>query len=352
MMVYQMINKIYIYNSQNTIYTLVYDDSKQLIYQLIESEDTYNQGIFLGKVNQVYSKSRIAWVNYKDDLTGILNLTKQHLLQSGSNIACQMTWEGDEKKSPKFSHELKLTGKYVILVNSKNHFYAKGLLNNKRFDEISNKYKNYGLIFRSALNYLENLDFLEQEIKSLISVLNSIDDKIRNSSFNQQIYPGTPKYLTFLKNIIYSKELNIYTNCEKIYNNLQKYQELWQIFKINFDKNIDLKLVQNFDNQINNNGIFITFHKLSGINLIDIDSRNTNLNFYQVNYLAIDLIIQRIKLQDLCGIILIDFIKNMNLKQQVSIAEKINNLLCSNDWRKNEILGFTKSGIFEIIRKK
>ena len=43
-------------------------------------------------------------------------------------------------------------------------------------------------------------------------------------------------------------------------------------------------------------------------NIIDINSSNTRLSGFNVNYLAINEVIKQIKLQDLRGIILIDFI--------------------------------------------
>ena len=98
-------------------------------------------------------------------------------------------------------------------------------------------------------------------------------------------------------------------------------------------------------------GITLEINQLSGINLIDINSQDTNLAFYQVNYLAIDVIIHQIWLRDLTGIILIDFIKNMSLSEQQKIVNKLTSIL-SKDWRKSDVLGFTRAEICEIIRSK
>ena len=75
------------------------------------------------------------------------------------------------------------------------------------------------------------------------------------------------------------------------------------------------------------------------------------LSFYKINYLAIDEIIRQIKLRDLTGIILVDFIKNMSIKNQEQLTDKMTRMLI-NDWRHTKILGFSKAGIFELIRNK
>ena len=146
-----------------------------------------------------------------------------------------------------------------------------------------------------------------------------------------------------------SPSIEIYTNDEVIFDHLEPYLDLWLLDTIHLDRALTANPMDKLPKDYAEFGLEI--HKLSGINLIDINSKSAPLNFYQVNYLAIDEIVRQIWLQDLTGIILLDFIKNMSVEENHKLLAKLNGYL-ENDWRKNQVLGFTRAGICEIIRNK
>ena len=157
----------------------------------------------------------------------------------------------------------------------------------------------------------------------------------------------------------FSPELSIFTNNANVFAAMKPYVDMWQIDNLNYDPDLTPSLYENnvrqsLDSQqkiaSKHGGNFIC-HKLSGINLIDINSDKTQSDFYTLNYLLCEELVTTIKLQDLCGIILIDFVKDISTKQQDNIVNKLNSLL-TNDWRKNTVLGFTNAGLCEIIRSK
>ena len=337
-----MLNKIIVYATLGEIHTFVY--TQRLEYHFVDSDSCLNHAVFWAKVVNLYSKSGIVWVNYTGNQTGILNLAQKLSLQHGSQLLCQMSWEGDAEKKAKLNTEIKLAGKYVVVLDSKGHHFAHGLKDSRRLAEISNKNKQIGLIFRSAIDDLADLSFVTAEIEILSSRLSLI--KQANCSAPQQLSPGIPKYMEFLHN--YSGNLNLVTNSDSIFNQLEQYVDIWQIEQLTLDKNLFAGGIPEVATETKQ-GIYL--HKLSGINLIDVDSDNSQLSFFQINYLAIDEIVHQIKLNDLYGIILIDFIKNMSMPEQGKIIDKLGKLL-KDDWRRNKVLGFSKAGICEIIRSK
>ena len=341
-----MLSKIIIYADKPNSYIFAYDSSSQLEYYLVDSLESNSQGVFLAKITNIQSRNNLAWVNYEFGKVGVINLPKGHNLQNGSKIICQMTSIGSHGKMPKFTQEIKLAGKYVVLVRGfVGHRYANGLLEPGKLAEISKKYKDLGFIFRSSINSLADFDILEHEIRLLCKKMNAIDKK----GGYGHLVDGIPNYIELLHK--YSDGLNIVTNSDKVFDSLKPYIDIWGIDELSFDSGIDRPNMELKNEVITTNGIKLNIHQLSGINLIDIDSGSSNLSFYQVNLLAIDDIIKQIKLHDLKGIILIDFIKNMSDNESVVLFDKIKELL-QDDWRRNKVLGFTKAGLCEIIRSK
>jgi len=174
-----------------------------------------------------------------------------------------------------------------------------------------------------------------------------------------QIVAGVADYLRLIRSLEFSPELSIFTNNANVFATLKSYIGMWQIDNLNFDPDLTPSLYENNIRQsidlqqkiVSKHGGNFVCHKLSGINLIDINSDKMQSDFYTLNYLLCEELIDIIKLQDLCGIILIDFVKNMSIKQQDHIINKLN-LLLINDWRKSRVLGFTNAGLCEIIRSK
>jgi Rne/Rng family ribonuclease len=341
-----MLSKIIIYTDKQNSYTFAYNSSSQLEYYLVDSLESNSQGVFLAKITNIQSRNNLAWINYEFDKVGVINLPKGHSLQNGSKIVCQMTSIGSHSKMPKLSQEIKLAGKYVVLLPAlKTHHYANSLIEHQKLDEISKKYKDIGLIFRSSINSLTDLKVVEAEILLLSSKLVAI----AKPSTLGCVLDGIPNYIELLYK--YSEGLNIVTNSNKIFDSLKSCIDLWGIDELSLDSDIDKPNIELNNVAVTSNGIKLNIHKLSGINLIDIDSGSSNLSFYQVNLLAIDDIVKQIKLHDLSGIILIDFIKNMSNKECLILSDKIKKLF-QDDWRRNKVLGFTKAGLCEIIRSK
>jgi ribonuclease G len=342
-----MLSKIIIYADKEKTYTYAYNQKEQLEYYLIDPLKSLNHGIFLAKIINIHSKNNLAWINYMDDKIGVINLPKGHSLQSGSQIICQMTWEGNTDKLPKFSSEIKFAGKYVILLSNPEarHVYAKGLLEHKKLAGIIHKYHNLGLIFRSSINLLIDLDLLEQEIELLQSKM----DLVKAQNGLGQLQDGILNYIELLHR--YSENLNVVTNSQDIFDNLKQYINLWQIDELTLDNKLRVPTLELSNTFTENNGVRFSLHTLAGINLIDIDSGDSNLSFYKVNFLVLEDVVKNIKLHDLSGIILIDFIKDMSSQEQGKIIDKLKSLLYD-DWRRNKVLGFTNAGLCEIIRSK
>lgn len=358
-----MLKKLIIYTNNQARYTLGYDQHNDLSYFFHESRDNFYGGIFFTRVTKFIQQNRLAFIDYMENnkqkcSSGVLNWPQNLTnLQSGTSLICQMTWPGDSNKQAKFSSDVKYLGKYVILLSqTTKHYFSKDVIKTNELVSLAQKYTGRGIIFRSAINGLDNLDLVIQEIILLNKQKVEVESSAVNLSMPKQLMVGTSNYMGLLRNLELSDELVIEVNDESIFNSIKPYVDLWQIDCLDFKPKLQIELP---DNLINRNNPFsitvhninLLIHNLSGINLIDVNGLGSKLTFYKINYLAIDEIVKQIKLLDLTGIILIDFIKNMTIREEEQLCQKLTDLLVD-DWRQNIVLGFTKAGITEIIRNK
>ncbi|HLX52913.1 MAG TPA: ribonuclease E/G, partial [Aquella sp.] len=314
-----MLAKLLIIETKSTLQSFAYDESGTLIYHLNEDGKADLEVIYKARINSVNKKSKLAYVDYAPNLQGIVNL-KNTNVQAGSDLLCQLVWQGDQNKLPKLSVDVKLLGKYVIILpNTTQHFFSKQL-KTPLITELSNKYQNIGMIFRSSIDTVFDYSLVENEINFLIKQADALK--------HWQEKPTGPltlpcyKFMQLLREAKLSLSIEIYTNSEAIFDYLTPYLDLWQLNAINLDESL---IASPIDELPKNHVEFgLEIHKLSGINLIDINSKNAPLNFYQVNYLAVDEIVRQIWLQDLTGIILLDFIKNMSVEENHKLLTKLN----------------------------
>ncbi len=361
-----LIEKIIIQSTNDNINMFAYNTLNEVVYFLSEPLTKTSiaipfrqEAIFMGKVTNINTAGKLAYVNFSGSSVGLLNIKNDLKLQLGSYIPCQLRTLATHEKIAKLSSSIKYIGKYCILLGSSGgHFFSKKILPKKLSllkEKFISCYKDYGLIFRSAINSLEALTLVEQELLSLIAQFKMDKAIMRQGGGVNIINSGGLLSIVFIRNIRLSPMIKILTNNEWIFEQLESYFKLWQFDELIFNGDIASDLpehIPKFSNKIiDKHGIVIEINASLGLNIIDINSSNTRLSAFNVNYLAINEVIKQIKLQDLCGIILIDFIKNLTKIEQLKIFAKIN-IFLENDWRGVQVLGFTRAGIFEIIRDK
>jgi Rne/Rng family ribonuclease len=343
-----MLKKVDILVCGLQIETFAYDQTGSLLFHVIDNLHSNLESIYKARINSLNKKSKIAYIDFLPNMQGIVNL-KDIATQPGNHLICQMVWGGDDKKLPKFSEDIKIFGKYVIVLpNDHRHFFSKKLKNKDLLSGLSNKYANLGLIFRSSIDDLTDYDLLIAEIELLAGHQNTAK-AWQEAGVGVLVAVSGYKFMQLLREAQLAPNIEVTTNNQEIFDRVMPYLDIWQLYSIRLDQAIKIEVWEVQDKQ--HAEFSLEVHKLSGINLIDINSKNAPLNFYQVNYLAIDEIIRQIWRHDMTGIILLDFIKNMSAHQEQQLVTRLTEQLTF-DWRQHQVLGFTKAGICEIIRNK
>ena len=368
--------RIEIKKEESKIKTLVYQDNILTEFYVEDINKKRLEGnIYLGIVKDVVKGMQSAFIDIGEEknalihvkdilpkesnVTGNANLDTekyeiQKLVKPGDKILVQIKRDCDEQKGSRVTKDIKLTGKYIVLMPYTQFITTSSKIENeeerKRLTKIVKTHipKEYGAIIRTSSNVEE------EKIKNDIEELSNIWKEILNKS-NQngpkKIYDNNGligKLITDFKPL----GLEVYADSEEtknyILNNIDKNQEI---------KVKEIKEVADMPRKVwLKCGGFITIDKCEALTAIDVNSGKftgkTELEdtVLKVNLEATKEIARQIRLRDIGGIIIIDYIDMEKEKDRKAVKEEMQKQIKS-DRSKVQVLEFTKLGLLEMTRK-
>lgn len=350
-----MLNKVIIYRQSSVVYGFAYVKG-QLSYVTQDYDGFASEAVFNAKIIKVNHAERSAFIEYATGQSGFVNLGKNSKLQDGTNLMVQLTWAGDEIKQPKFRTSVQLVGKYAVatLSNQASVDCSRSPIHNR--DALSQAMLCYPAkwTLRSSVKQLSDIEPVMLEVEHIGGQLN----KLETLSKNGELIAGVPNYLKLLRSLPLAPECLIISNDKLVDEQLLDLQDCWLLDAIEYNPRLNMEselaayqeLVASSSHNLAN-GAGLEIHCLSGINLIDINSDKAKLGHSQLNFLVLDAIHQQICLRNLQGIILLDLLKNMTKAEQEQVLDYLKKLF-KHDITNTKVLGFSHSGLCELIRQK
>ena len=301
------------------------------------------------------------------------DLKIKDVVKTNQKLLVQVQKDSNDKKGARTTTHIKLTGKYIILMPNTNIItISQKIIEQKEKDRLleiikNNLSENMGAIIRTAAEKKKS-DELIADLKRLENQWNKIQNQFTNSKKEPQLlYEGSGILEKMLIDLAESKIERIVVNdpkeVEQIEKKLVDLQE--KEIKVELDKNNSLYEKYEIQKQIEkanqrkiwlNCGGFITIDLTEALVAIDVNSgkftgkSTLEDTVYKVNYEATIEIAKQLRLRDIGGIIIIDYI---DMKKQEN-KDKIENLLkevLKNDRAKTQVEGFTKLNLMEMTRK-
>ena len=362
---------------------------KNKLVSLVMEHNLYRiNDIYLGRVSTVLTSLDAAFVVLNpfskngfisfNHLSERLNFDYPKVLTS-KNILVQIIREPIGSKGPTLSCDINLIGKYLGIVP-----FSKSIHTLKKLQiEIPKDYlraighllinpKNMGVVIKSnAIN--ANVDFLIREVQ----VLQSRWIKISAKAYKKLTPSLLSKRKIFLHKILqdYSNvnfnfiAVDSYEGALHIKNVLRKIggSTYHKCLNIEFHKNhfslirhylVDIILLEIMKPRVNLcRGGYIIIEKTEALTTVDINSGSfTNLpNSKQtslwVNYSAIHEIVKQIRLRNIGGIIVIDFIDCHNHQDQMKLLRYMSRLMMK-DYVRCRIIQMSELGLVELTRSR
>lgn len=298
------------------------------------------------------------------------------VLTVGQPLLVQVAKEPINTKGARITTELSFAGRYLVLMpffDSVNISQKiKGSEERKRLRKIVQgiKPKNFGVIIRTNASGVE-MDELNMDMQQLINKWKSVVSKLKSSPAPNKLISELDKTSLLIRDMVDESFSSIYIDSPSLYQEVKSY--FGQVFSSN--KNI-VKLYKdrtpifehfNIAKQIKGSfgkivsikkGIYLIIEQTEAMHVIDVNSGNKlnsqkseEQNSLEVNIEAAIEIARQIRLRNLGGIIIIDFIDMDEAANRTLLYNKMKELLAP-DKAKHTILPLSKFGLMQITRQR
>ncbi|MCD8302880.1 MAG: Rne/Rng family ribonuclease [Prevotellaceae bacterium] len=301
----------------------------------------------------------------------------QHVLKQGQEVLVQIVKEPISTKGPRLSCEISFPGRFIVLipfgdkvsVSSK----IKSTAERARLKQIiqSIKPKNFGVIVRTVAEG-KRVAELDAEMKTLVSRWEETMSRVMKAKeLPALVYEETSRTVGMLRDLFNPSYENIYVDNERIFQEVKDYVTLIAPERASIVKQYKGKLpiFDNFDitRQIKasfgrivtyKRGAYLIIEHTEALHVVDVNSGNRSkgvdgqeANALDVNLGAADELARQLRLRDMGGIIVVDFI-DMQLAED---RQKLYERMCENmkqDRARHNILPLSKFGLMQITRQR
>ncbi len=299
----------------------------------------------------------------------------ENVLSVGQIIVVQIVKEPISTKGSRLTAEISLAGRNIVLLPFAEKVSVSSKIPSKkekrRLETLVKNIlpKNYGAVIRTAAEG-KNAAVLDAEVMSLIEKWESSWKKIAKSKTVQLLFTESSKTTTILRDLLNDSFTNIYVNDKDTYSEIRSYiskiapeqekivkhyREAQPIFdhfevtrqiKSSFGKVVPIR-----------QGAYLVIETTEALHVIDVNSgtraknKEQEQNTFDVNCYAAEEIARQLRLRDMGGIVIVDFI-DMETNEHRNLLYKHMQELMQNDRAKHNVLPLTKFGLMQITRQR
>lgn len=383
--------EIFINKENNNTTIAILEDGKLIErYEEMEKRAYLEENIYLGVVKNTLPGMQAAFVDIgankntfihlKDVLPKVditkekedINMNITSVIKNGQKLLVQVKRDATSIKGAKVSTHISIPSKYIVLMPENEIITASQKLTDeekKRLIEIVKSVipPNYGLIIRTSSEG-KSKEEIQNDINATIKVWEKIKEKAKKMQDKAPILIAEGN--GFIKKMIIDlidknidkiivndkKEFEVVNNIindvgEKIKIELRENEEILDTYSIKeqIEKSKQRKIYLNC-------GGFITIDKTEALTAIDVNSgkytgkKDLEETILKVNKEATIEIAKQLRMRDIGGVIVIDYI-DMNTEEDKKKIEELLKDELKKDRSKTQVVGFSKLNLLEMTRK-
>lgn len=296
-------------------------------------------------------------------------------LKPGQMIIAQIVKEPISTKGSRLTAEISLAGRNIVLLPFAEKVSVSQKISSreekKRLEVLVRSIlpHNYGAIIRTAAED-KNAAVLVAELRSLIEKWEGSWKRIAASKGVKLLFTEYDRTTATIRDLFNETFSNVYVNDPKIYDEVRRYVSL-----ISPDREKIVKLYEGkepiFDHfevsrQIKSSfgkivpmkqGAYLVIETTEALNVIDVNSgiraktNDQEENTFEVNKIAAEEIARQLRLRDMGGIVIVDFIDMDKAEHRNELFKYMRDLMES-DRAKHNVLPLTKFGLMQLTRQR
>ncbi|MFI5221487.1 MAG: Rne/Rng family ribonuclease [Bacteroidia bacterium] len=298
------------------------------------------------------------------------------LLSRFQQVIVQVTKEPISNKGPRLTSQLSLAGRFLVLMPfdegvsvSKKIVKQDERLRLKKLVQ-SIKPNNFGVIVRTVAEE-QSVEDLHKDLKELMNKWEHLCEQVKTAEPKQKILGEGDRSLTLVRDLLNDDFTGIHVNDQYIYKETKNYvkskaPDLEKIVKYYNGKNsifenfgVDKQIKAAFGKEVNFlGGCYLIIEHTEALHVIDVNSGSTagkeinqEENSLKVNMEAATEIARQLRLRDMGGIVVIDFIDQKSPGNRRKVYEKLKDEM-STDRAKHKILPMSPFGLVQITRQR
>lgn len=301
----------------------------------------------------------------------------QNTLTLGQEVLVQIVKEPISTKGPRLTCDLSFAGRFLILIPFNDKVSVSSKIKSgeerARLKQLirSIKPKNCGVIVRTVAEG-KRVAELDAELKTLTKYWEDTINKVQKTQKRPQlVFEETSRAVALLRDLFNPTYENIYVNDEDVFKEVQNYVSLIAPDKVGIVKlytgkvpifdnfNITKQIKSSFGKTVNyKHGAYMIIEHTEALHVVDVNSGNRTrsekgqeANALDVNLGAADELARQLRLRDMGGIIVVDFIDMKLAEDRQLLYER----MCKNmqkDRARHNILPLSKFGLMQITRQR
>lgn len=299
-----------------------------------------------------------------------------HVLKSNQSTLVQIVKEPISTKGPRISSELSIAGRYIVLVPFSDRVSISQKIESKEEKDrlkrlvTSIKPKGFGVIIRTVAQGKKVAE-LDRDLENLMDRWNAMCKKLRGAHLPSKVLSELNRGASIIRDVFNDSFSSIYIDDETLYLQIKDYVQSIAPNKENIVKFYDSKtpLFEKFgiERQIKtafgrtvsgSKGTYLVIEHTEALHVIDVNSgnrsnktNNQEETALEVNLIAASEVARQLRLRDMGGIIVIDFIDMAAAANRKKLFDHMVKEM-NEDRAKHKILPPTKFGLIQITRQR
>ena len=298
------------------------------------------------------------------------------VLKQGDQILVQITKEPISTKGPRITAEVSIAGRFVVLVPFSNRVSVSQKIRERdekdRLKKLvrSIKPKGFGVIIRTVAKG-QSAEELQVDLDNLMRKWKTLHKSIKRSKKPVRIFREMNRASAFLRDVFNESFASITIDNQDLFEEIKEYLDgihpnASKIVKL-YSGSTPLFQSTNVDRQIKgafgqsvsmSKGAYLIIEHTEAMHVVDVNSgnrtnkaENQEANALQVNLLAAEEVARQLRLRDMGGLVVVDFIDMNSAENRRLIYEKMTEDM-KRDRARHKILPISRFGLMEMTRQR